>query len=157
MSGASLRHNDIFHNVYGALIVFLKGKNCKPYGSDLRIHIPENTLYTYPDISVVCGKPETSDSYADNVINPSLLTEILSQSTQNYDRGTKFHLYRSIKTLQEYILIDSMSISVEIFTREQDNSWKLTEFKQLHDSFTIRTIGLALHLKDIYEDVSFDK
>lgn len=157
MSGASLPHNDIFHNVYGALTFFLKGKGCKPYGSDLRIHIPQNTLYTYPDISIICGKPETSDSFRDNIINPSVIIEILSKSTKDYDRGTKFNLYRSIKTLKEYILIDSTSISVEIFTRQEDNSWILTEFKQLSDSFLISTISLTLHLKDIYEDVSFDE
>lgn len=157
MSGASLPHNDIFHNVYGALTFFLKGKGCKPYGSDLRIHIPQNTLYTYPDISIICGKPETSDSFRDNIINPSVIIKILSKSTKDYDRGTKFNLYRSIKTLKEYILIDSTSISVEIFTRQEDNSWILTEFKQLSDSFLISTISLTLHLKDIYEDVSFDE
>ena len=157
MAGALLPHNDVFHNVYGTLVPFLKGKGCKPYGSDLRIHIPENTLYTYPDISIICGKPETTDNFRDSIINPSVVIEILSKSTKDYDRGTKFFLYRSIKSLKEYILIDSTSISVEIFTRQNDNSWILTEFKQLSDSFFIATIGLTLHLKDIYDDVSFDE
>ena len=157
MSGASLPHNDIFHNVYGALTFFLKGKGCKPYGSDLRIHIPKDSLYTYPDISIICGKPQTTDIFRDNIINPSVIIEILSKSTKDYDRGTKFTLYRSIKTLKEYILIDSTSVSVEIFTRQEDNSWILTEFKQQSDSFTITTISLTLYLKDIYEDVSFDE
>ena len=157
MSGASLPHNFVSHNVYGSLIIFLKGKNCKPFGSDLRIHIPENSLYTYPDISIICGKPETTDSFRDSIINPSVIIEILSKSTKDYDRGTKFTLYRSIKTLKEYILIDSTSVSVEIFTKQEDNSWNLTEFKQLSDSFRITTINLALHLKDVYEDVSFDE
>jgi Uma2 family endonuclease len=156
MSGASLPHNYIFHNLYGPLMNFLKGKGCKPFGSDLRIHIPENSLYTYPDISIVCGKPETTDSFTDNVTNPSVIIEILSKSTKDYDRGTKFHLYRSIKTLKEYILIDSTSICVEIYKHHPDNSWQLTEFKQLSDSFFISTIGLTLQLKDIYEDVSID-
>ena len=157
MSGASLPHNDIFHNVYGALTFFLKGKGCKPYGSDLRIHIPKDSLYTYPDISIICGKPQTTDIFRDNIINPSVIIEILSKSTKDYDRGTKFTLYRSIKTLKEYILIDSTSVSVEIFTRQEDNSWILTEFKQQSDRFTITTISLTLYLKDIYEDVSFDE
>jgi Uma2 family endonuclease len=157
MSGASLRHNDIFHNVYGDLTSFLRGKNCKPYGSDLRIHVPENTLYTYPDISIVCGKPETIDSFTDSITNPVVIIEILSKSTMSYDRGTKFHLYRSIKTLKEYILIDSNSVSVEIFIKQEDNSWKLTEFRQLSDSFTILTINLTLRLKDVYKDVIFEE
>jgi Uma2 family endonuclease len=157
MSGASLPHNFVCHNVYGSLIIFLKGKNCKPFGSDLRIHIPENTLYTYPDISIICGKPETADSFRDSIINPSIIIEILSKSTKDYDRGTKFFLYRSIQTLKEYILIDSTSVSIEIYNRQVDNSWILKEFKQPADSFVISTIGLSLFLKDVYEDVIFEE
>ncbi|MEI9810471.1 MAG: Uma2 family endonuclease [Bacteroidota bacterium] len=154
MSGASVRHNDVVYNINGIIIPFLKGKNCKIYGSDLRIHIPENTLYTYPDFSIVCGKPETTDTYTDNVTNPSVIIEVLSKSTKNYDRGTKFHLYRGIRTLKEYILVDSTSVGVEVYTRQDDNSWKLTDFRQLSDSFYISTIGLTLFLKDIYDDVN---
>ena len=150
-------HNDVAYNINRLVAPFLKGKGCKLYGSDFRIHIPENSLYTYPDFSIVCGKPETPDVYTDNLTNPTVLIEILSKSTKDYDRGTKFNLYRNIKTLKEYILINSTSISVEIFTRQEDNSWILTEFKQLSDSFFITTISLTLHLKDIYEDVSFDE
>lgn len=157
MSGASWEHNVIVKNINTAVLPFLKGKPCDMFGSDLRIHIPENTLYTYPDFSIICDKPETTDKEEDTIIKPSVLIEVLSKSTKNYDRGTKFNLYRSIKTLQEYILIDSTSISVEIFTRQEDNSWNLTEFKQLSDSFQIKTITLTLYLKDIYEDVSFDE
>jgi Uma2 family endonuclease len=155
MSGASLRHNYIFHNTYGALANFLKGKSCKPFGSDLRIHIPENSFYTYPDISIICGKPETTDSFTDNITNPSVIIEILSKSTINYDRGTKFSLYRSIHTLKEYILIDSNSIMVEIYTRQNDNSWLLKEYKHLSDEFYISTVDLGLSLKEIYDAVSF--
>jgi Uma2 family endonuclease len=157
MSGASLRHNDITSNVFGALVVFLKGKNCKAYGSDLRIHIPENSLYTYPDISIVCGKPETTDSFMDNITNPSVIIKILSKSTMNYDRGTKFNLYRSIPTLKEYVLIDSNSIMVEIYSRLNDNSWILKEYQHLSDSIYISPIDLTLLLKDIYDDVSFNE
>jgi Uma2 family endonuclease len=155
MSGASLRHNYIFHNVYGALAIFLKGKNCIPFGSDLRIHIPENSFYTYPDISIICGTPETTDSFTDNITNPSVIIEILSKSTINYDRGTKFNLYRSIRTLKEYILIDLNSIMVEVYTRNNDNSWLLKEYKELSDNFCISTIDLTLSLKDIYHAVNF--
>jgi Uma2 family endonuclease len=157
MSGASLRHNDITSNVFGALVVFLKGKNGKAYGSDLRIHIPENSLYTYPDVSIVCGKPETTDSFMDNITNPSVIIKILSKSTMNYDRGTKFNLYRSIPTLKEYVLIDSNSIMVEIYSRLNDNSWILKEYQHLSDSIYISPIDLTLLLKTIYDDVSFNE
>ena len=157
MSGASIPHNFVFHNVYTGLGSFLRGKGCKPFGSDMRIHIPLNSLYTYPDISIICGKPETTDAFTDNVTNPSVIIEILSKSTKDYDRGTKFFLYRSIQTLKEYILIDSTSILVEKYTRQENNSWLLTEFKELHENFYISTISLTLHLKDIYEDVSMEE
>jgi Uma2 family endonuclease len=157
MSGASIPHNDIAYNINRIVIPLLKGKSCKIYGSDLRIHIPVNTLYTYPDFSIVCGKPETTDIFTDNVTNPSVLIEILSKSTKDYDRGSKFMLYRSITSLREYITIDSLSVSVEIYTRQEDNSWRLNEFKLLTDRFVISTIGLTLQLKDIYEDVSIDQ
>ena len=127
------------------------------FGSDLRIYIPEHSLYTYPDLSIICGKPELTDGIKDTIINPSVIIEVLSKSTKDYDRWTKFTLYRSVKTLKEYILIDSTSVAVEIFKKLEDNSWKLTEFKQLADSFAITTISLTLYLKDIYDDVSFDE
>jgi Uma2 family endonuclease len=157
MSGASNEHNDIAYNINRIIAPFLHGKGCKLYGSDFRIHIPDNSLYTYPDFSIVCGKADTTEVYTDNLTNPTVLIEILSKSTKQYDRGTKFHLYRSIKTLQEYILIDSTSISVEIFRRQSDNSWEFTEFKLLSDSFFISTIGLTLQLRDVYEDVSIEE
>ena len=157
MSGASWEHNLIVKNINTLVLPFLKGKPCDMFGSDLRIHIPEITLYTYPDLSIICGKPETDDEEKDIAINPSVLIEVLSKSTTDYDRGTKFHFYRSIAALKEYITIDSLSISVEIYTRQDDNSWLLTEFKQLSDSFVITTIGLSLSLKDVYEDVHIDE
>jgi Uma2 family endonuclease len=157
MSGASVPHNDIAYNINRLIAPFLHGKNCKIYGSDFRIHIPENSLYTYPDFSIVCGKAETSDVYTDNLTNPTVIIEILSKSTKGYDRGSKFHLYKSIRTLKEYITIDSLFVSVEIYTRQNNNSWNLTEFKNLPDSFHITTIGLTLFLNDIYDDVSFDE
>ena len=153
MSGASWDHNVIAKNINTLVLPFLKGKPCDMFGSDLRLHIPENTLYTYPDFSIICGKPETTDEEDDTVIKPSAIIEILSKSTKYYDRGTKFMLYRSIPSLQEYITIDSLSVSVEIYTRQEVNSWQLTEFKQLSDSFVLSTINLPLQLKDVYEDV----
>jgi Uma2 family endonuclease len=157
MSGASWEHNVIAKNINTLVLPFLKGKPCDMFGSDLRIHIPENTLYTYPDFSIICGKPDTTDEEKDSIVKPSAIIEILSKSTKDYDRGSKFMLYRSIKTLKEYITIDSLSISVEIYTRQENNTWLLSEFKQLSESFVISTIGLTLLLKDVYEDVSIEE
>jgi Uma2 family endonuclease len=157
MSGASKQHNFIASNLNRTIAPHAHGIGCKLFGSDFRIHIPANTLYTYPDFTIVCGDNLKEIIYTDNLTSPSVIIEILSKSTRDYDRGTKFSLYRGIKTLKEYILIDSTSISVELFTKQEDDKWILSEYKQLTDSFVIATIGLTLQLKDVYEDVSIDE
>ncbi|HET7360766.1 MAG TPA: Uma2 family endonuclease [Salinimicrobium sp.] len=151
MAGAGARHNVIFSNIFGDLAYRLKGKPCKPYGSDLRIHIPENTLYTYPDISIICGEITPSEIDEDTAILPTVLIEILSPSTKNYDRGDKFRLYRDIPTLKEYILIDSGSISIEIFRINKKGHWELEEHRSIEGTLDIPSIGLSLSLKEIYE------
>ncbi len=154
MSVASNEHNDITYNINRLVAPFLHGKGCKLYNSDFRIHIPANTLFTYPDFTIVCGKTETHQVYTNNLTNPVVIIEILSKKTRDYDRGTKFNLYRAIPTLREYILIDSTKISVEIFTKTENSQWMLSEFKQLTDSFVITTIGFTISLIEIYENVN---
>jgi Uma2 family endonuclease len=110
-------------------------------------------MFTYPDISIVCGEIETTDDKFDTVTNPSVIIEILSISTRNYDKGEKFTLYREIDSLQEYILTDSERIMVEKFIRNADNSWQLTEYKNIEQSFSITTVGIDMLLKDIYDGV----
>lgn len=153
MSGASLPHNIIFKNTFLNLGIKLKGKKCQPFGSDLRIHIPENSLYTYPDISIICGKPETTDDTKDTITNPSVIIEILSKSTRDYDKGQKFTLYRDITTLKEYILIDSETVSVETLTRNDDRSWTFREYRLLGDTFDIETIGESFSVSELYFEV----
>lgn len=157
MAGVAPAHNDIGYNINSVVAPFLRGKACKLYGSDFRIYIPDESLFTYPDFSIVCGKAETSDKYTDNLTNPAAIIEILSPSTRDYDRGTKFNFYRSIKTLKEYILIDSQSVHVEVFTKQQDNSWNLKEFKELSDNLFISTIHFQTSLQELYDDVQFEK
>jgi Uma2 family endonuclease len=153
MSGASLTHNIISSNTIGSLSSKLKGKSCRVFGSDLRIHIPNNSLYTYPDISIICGKPETTDDNMDTITNPSVIIEILSKSTRDYDKGQKFTLYRDIESLKEYILIDSQTIRVEKYTRNDDNSWLLRDYQSIDDVFVIETINEQMMLSEIYLDV----
>jgi Uma2 family endonuclease len=130
MSGASIAHNEIFSNLFGELATKLKGKRCRPYGSDFRVSIPKNTLYTYPDISVICNEPDLTDSERDTYTNPTIIFEILSKSTRNYDQGEKFSLYREIDSLKNYILIDSQNFKVQIFSKNDDETWLLSEFKK---------------------------
>jgi Uma2 family endonuclease len=149
MAGASDRHNLIYSNLFIALGTRLKGKPCRPFGSDLRIHIPENSLYTYPDISVICGKFLTSDN--DPEKRPTVIIEILSESTKNYDRSEKFRLYRDIPTLKEYILVDSESITIEAFRVKDIGRWELQVVNTIGKDLIIPSLDLTIPLKEIYE------
>ncbi len=151
MAGAGSRHNVIFSNVFIAVGIALKGNKCQPYGSDLRIHIPENTLYTYPDISIICDDIINSPEDEDTAVAPTVIIEILSPATKNYDRGEKFMLYRDIKTLKNYVLIDSESIHAEVFSINQSNLWELKEYKHLSDKLVINSIQFSLTLHEMYE------
>jgi Uma2 family endonuclease len=150
MAGAGLPHNVISVNVLTSVKSSLKGKPCRPYGSDFRVHIPRNSLFTYPDISIVCGEPTIHDE--DNLLNPAVIIEILSPSTKSYDRGRKFSLYKEIPTLKEYILIDSEFIKVEAWFLGSDGYWALKEYDTIKDYFVIDIIGQSLLLSDVYED-----
>lgn len=156
MSGASLKHNKIFSNVFIGIGSLLKGKGCQPFGSDLRIHVPKNTLYTYPDISIICGDPELTDEKFDTATNPSVIIELLSKSTHNYDRIEKFSLYRDIDSLQEYIMIDTEKVHITQYLRNANDGWQLTDHKSLNNTFTIHTVQITLLLTDIYEGISFE-
>ena len=151
MSGAGSRHNLIFSNLFTGLGIRLKGKPCRPYGSDMRINIPENTLFTYPDISVICGDLINIAEDEDTVIKPTVIIEILSPSTKNYDRGEKFKLYRDISTLKEYILVDSQSVNIEAFRINDRDHWELQEYKALCGNLDMPSIMVSLPVQDIYE------
>ncbi len=153
MSGASFKHNVIEDNLRVLLGTFLKDRKCRSFGSNLRVHIPANTLYTYPDILIVCDEPAFTDDEFDTLLNPSVIIEILSPSTANYDRGTKFDLYREIKSLQEYVLIDSTKVHVVRYTRNAEETWTLSESKNLHDPFYIATIGFDVPIAEIYAGI----
>jgi Uma2 family endonuclease len=151
MSGPKVPHNIIAGNIYFGLRQQLKGKSCQPFTSDQRIHVEKNTLFTYPDISVVCGEIETRNNDDWNILNPIVLIEVLSPSTKNYDRGQKFKLYRDIPSLKEYILIDSESINIEAFYINEHGNWELVEFKSMEGILSMKSIQVSLELSAIYE------
>jgi Uma2 family endonuclease len=155
ISGASFKHNLIESNLRGALHNFSRGKECKEFGSNLRIHIPLNTLYTYPGIIVICDDPEFTDEEFDTITNPAIIIEILSPSTANYDRGAKFDLYREISTLKECVLVDSTTFHVVVYTRNADGTWTLSETKNPGDSINLHSINFNMLVADIYD--GFDK
>jgi Uma2 family endonuclease len=151
MAGAKVSHNIIASNLLIALGQTLKGKPCRPFNSDLRIHVEKNTLFTYPDISIICGDIITLNNDDYNVLNPSVIIEVLSNSTKNYDRGEKFKLYRDILTLKEYILVDSESVNVEAFRLNINNHWELEEYGKDFELLQIHFINTSLLLSEIYE------
>ena len=151
MAGASDAHNEIFSNLFTELGNRLKGKPCRPYGSDKRMHIPQNTLFTYPDISIYCNGKTPFGIDENTSVEPTVVIEILSSGTKNYDRGGKFKLYRDIPTLKEYILVDSESISVEVFRLNAGNHWELEEFKAIDQSFAFTSLNIVISLREVYE------
>lgn len=156
MSGARVPHNKISRNFLYALGKRLEGKSCQPFGSDQRIHIEANTLFTYPDISIICGDIITLNNDNWNVLNPTVIIEVLSPTTKNYDRGEKFKLYRDIPTLKEYILVDSESIHLEVFRMNENNHWELEEYNSLAENFKIEAIRESVAITEIYNNVTFE-
>lgn len=150
MSGASLKHNKIENNLRGFLFNHLNGKGCEAYGANLRVNIPTSSLYTYPDILIVCDEPKFTDEEFDTLTNPAIIIEILSPSTANYDRGAKFDLYREIESLKEYILIDSTRIHFVHYNRNVDNTWTLYETKNTQDDFFASSIDFKVPLAEVY-------
>lgn len=151
MSGAGTRHNIIFSNLFGQLVMKLRHTLCRPFGPDMRINIPENSLYTYPDISIFCGEIPFSKLNEDTAVQPTVLIEILSPSTEQYDRGAKFKLYRDIPSLKEYILVDTKSINIEAFRINSNNNWELEEYKILSGQLSIPSVQVNILIVDIYD------
>ncbi|MBC7388997.1 MAG: Uma2 family endonuclease [Opitutaceae bacterium] len=157
MAGATKEHNRIVSSVIGEFTSHLKGKRCNTYPGDMRILVSENGLYTYPDLIVVCGKEEYLDNEFDTLLNPSIIVEVLSQSTKDYDMGSKFMLYRSLPSLKEYITISSLEFHVEKHIKNPDNSWTLFETHGIENSVYVDSIDLNLKMTDIYYNLEWNK
>jgi Uma2 family endonuclease len=153
MAGAGNNHNIITGNIIGEMHAFLKGKGCTVYPSDMRLHIPENSLYTYPDVMVVCGPKQFLDEKKDTLLNPVIIVEVLSPNTEGYDRGEKFRLYRGIASLHEYVLIDTRSYTIEKYARNAEGYWVLSDAQGLEASIELQSIGYTLHVNDVYAGV----
>lgn len=153
MAGASERHNLISANVVAGLHTQLRGRSCKVYPSDMRVQIKATGLYTYPDVVVVCGKPQFEDEDNDTLLNPTLIVEVLSKSTETYDRGKKFENYRTLDSLTEYVMIAQDRVHLEHYVRQPDSQWLLSEAKALQDVIKLPTIQCTLALADVYDKV----
>jgi Uma2 family endonuclease len=152
MAGGNRLHNIINVNIVSELNKQLKGKPCEAYANDMRVKAAEAKGYHYPDIAVVCGKPEFEDGQMDTLLNPNVLVEILSSSTEAYDRGDKFSGYRKIPSLREYLLVSQDKPLIERYVRQGD-AWVLTEMEGLEGVVNLETIGCVLAMSEVYDRV----
>lgn len=153
MAGASESHVLIVTNVVAELRGQLRGRPCTVYSTDLRVRVSPTGLYTYPDVVVVCGQPQFADEQRDTLLNPTLIVEVLSESTQDYDRGGKFEHYRAIASFYEYVLIAQDRYHVEHFAKQQDNRWLLSETNRPEDTIPLPSIDCVLALTEVYDKV----
>lgn len=149
MSGVSMAHALIAANLGVALGVGLKGGPCRAVGSDMRVRIDETGLYAYPDVTVVCGEPALSGTNPPSLLNPSLIGEVLSESTESYDRGAKLEHYRRRASVQCVLLVDSRRRAVTRYTRNADGSWTLFDFEA--GTVRLEVLGISLDMADLYE------
>ena len=156
MTGASESHNLISGNLMLVLKLALRGRPCKVYPADMRVKIETLGMFTYPDLSVVCGEAKFADDVFDSLINPTALIEILSPSTAAYDRGLKFQSYREIPSLKEYVLVEQDKPRIERFMLNEKGNWELTDAHGLNAFLHLPSIDCTLTLSDVYEQVTFD-
>lgn len=158
MAGSSLKHAAITGNIAAALHSQLKGRDCRALQSDMRVYVPKTGLYTYPDVLVVYGKPQVlPDAQLETLINPVLIVEVLSESTEGYDKGVKFDNYRSLESLREYVLVSQDAKKVMRFTRQSDESWILMDFIGDAAEIALASIECSLSMEDIYDKVDFEE
>lgn len=153
MAGASPDHNVIAANVIGELRNRLKGGPCVPYAGDLRVKVDRTELYAYPDATVICGQPNYDEEDRITVLNPTLVVEVLSDSTEKYDRGTKRRHYAEIESLKEYLIIDQHEAKVELHIRQPDGSLTRSDFVGLEAVVPLASVKCELPLAEIYYNV----
>ena len=154
MSGASFAHNLITYNISGELRNRLKSSGCLAFANEMRVSIPSVKSYFYPDVGVVCEEPRFEDDVFDILLNPIVVVEVLSPSTEAYDRGDKFAHYRQLQSLQEYVLVSQDKVRVDHYARHE-TQWILTDFQALDQQLPLTSIQCELPLQEIYENVPF--
>jgi Uma2 family endonuclease len=155
MAGAREGHNLISTNAVRELSEKLRSRPCRVYGSDMRVSVGPDD-YAYPDVSAVCGAPQFLDRTRDTLLNPNLIVEVLSPSTEAYDRGRKFELYQSIRSFTEYLLLASDRLHADLYVRQPNGLWLLRSCSALEDTLPLDSVDCRLTLADLYEKVEFD-
>jgi Uma2 family endonuclease len=152
MSGGSMRHSGIKMNLALEVGTPLRGTHCRAFDSDLRVRVSLR-MYTYPDLTVVCGKPMLADDLQDILLNPKVIFEVLSPSTEYHDRGMKFRRYREIESLTDYILVDQDQARIEQFTRGDARTWTFRDYRDASEILLIESIGVSVPIARIYEGI----
>ncbi len=154
MAGASRKHNTITFNICGELYSQLKGSSCHAFSSDMRVKIPRTGLFTYPDVLIVCGEPEFLDGeHLDTLVNPQVVFEVLSKSTERYDREFKFQSYRTLDSMREYILVRQDQMLIEHYVRGEKEQWERDGIFERHIELVLTSVPVRLQLADIYRGV----
>lgn len=156
MAGAQPWHNEIAGNIFAGLHARFRGRPCKAYIADMRVHVPAGELWTYPDIAALCGEPKFEMSpNPHSLLNPQVIFEVLSPSTESFDRGAKFIRYRMMESLADYVLVASERMHVEHFSRNADGSWRLMEYSLPNVALKLASVDVELPLAEIYDRVTF--
>lgn len=150
IAGASRRHALIVSNLVGELRAALADRRCLVFSSDLRLRVTPTGLYTYPDVMVACGNVEFADEQEDTLLNPALIIEVLSPSTEDWDRGGKFGHYRTIESVREYLLVEQQRPHLELYTRQTDGRWVFSETGPTSSNIELASLGLTLAIDAIY-------
>lgn len=157
MSGGTLNHSQVAANLIGELRARLKGKPCRALDSNMRVRLEEAGKYVYPDVTVVCGPPEfdSADRKKTTIVNPSVIVEVLSDSTEKYDRGRKLDAYMTLASLKEYVLVAQDEPAVETFTRHPDGRWTFRAFRGIEQSVRFESLQIEIPLREVYLNVEF--
>jgi len=151
MAGASRRHTKISFNLAVEIGRQLKGRPCTGHSNDMRVKVAPTGMYTYPDMVVVCGREQFEEGEVDTLLNPTVIVEVLSPSTEGYDRGAKFAHYRRLESLQEYLLVAQDEVHLEHYVRQTDGQWLLSEANRLDEEIHLPSIDCRLSLAEVYD------
>ena len=157
MAGGSTNHNRIAGNFYATLNFAFKTEDYEVFMSDVRLWIPKKRIYTYPDAMVVVGEPEYYNNRTDTITNPRVIIEVLSASTKGYDRSKKFEGYRTIPTLEEYLLLDQTRKYIEHFSKTDNKRWSFAEYNESDEAIALASIPFQISIADIYNKVKFEQ
>jgi Uma2 family endonuclease len=156
MTGASIKHIKVVANLTAELIIQLRGRPCDVLPIDLKVRLPGSRKFFYPDVTVVCGELQFHDERRDIILNPLLIVEVLSKSTEAFDRGAKFQAYQMLESLKEYVLVAQERPVVEQFVRQADGKWTYTSVAGLEGSLSLPSVECTLSLSAVYDKVDFD-